>query len=81
MKQQAESSDALERIYMTRRENLRMLASAPSSPGELGGKLGFSSQYLSQLIGANPTRTVSEKAARRIEDVLGLNNGWLDVAR
>lgn len=42
-------------------------------------RLGWlSPSYLSQLIGPNPRRYISEKAARRIERSLGLPIGWLD---
>ena len=34
--------------------------------------------YLSQMIGRNATRPVSERTARRIETALGLPSDWLD---
>lgn len=76
-----QSSTVLDKIYATRRANLKSLTIPPASSASLCEKLDFTPQYLSQLIGMNHSRTVSEKAARTIEEKLGLANGWLDVAR
>jgi hypothetical protein len=81
MKQNKGASAVLDQIYTTRRENLRALSGGADGRSRVGAKLGYSVQYMSQLIGVNPTRDISEKAARTIEEKLDLVNGWLDVAR
>lgn len=81
MKMNTPSGSVLDRIYETRRANLRALAAPPASATTVGVRLGFTPQYMGHLIGRNPTRTISEKTARVIEEKLGLAGGWLDVAR
>lgn len=81
MKQKDTPSAVLQRIYETRRDNLRLLAEGAGGAAGVGGKIGYSGQYMSQLIGMNPIRVINEKAARTIEAKLKLANGWLDVAR
>ncbi len=71
--------DALAPVYEVRRENLRALAEG--SAAGLARKLSVSAAYMSQLIGVTPTRTVSERMARRAEQALGLHQGWLDIKR
>lgn len=67
-------------VYRTRRENLRRLAVEWGGPTSLAKKLGHSNgSYLAQLIGPNPSREVSEKTARDIEQRLGLPLGWCDT--
>ena len=66
-------------VYEQRRVNLRALAQQWGGPTSLAKKLGHSNgSYLAQLIGPNPSRDVSEKTAREIEQRLGLPIGWLD---
>lgn len=49
-------------------------------PQSLALKLGLANpSFISHLAGPNPTRTVTEKAARKIEGDLGLEPLWLDV--
>ncbi|KHS87099.1 LexA family protein [Pectobacterium brasiliense] len=42
-------------------------------------KAGISAQLLSQRIGDNAFRNIGDAMARKIEDSLGLPNGWMDV--
>ncbi len=81
MKQPKTAGDVLDLIYKTRRDNLRTLAGRGDDRADVAFRLGYSLQYMSQLIGVSPKRTINEKAARTIEAKLGLANGWLDVAR
>lgn len=67
-------------VYDIRRENLRTLARQWGGPTSLSRKLGHSNgSYLAQLIGPNPSRDVSEKTARDIENRLQLPTGWMDA--
>jgi len=62
-----------------RRLNLRQLIADHGGPTNLALKLGHSNgSFLSQLAGPNPTRPVSERVARHIEQALDLPLGWLD---
>lgn len=73
---------AISAVYAARRANLRVLADRFNGTSQLAAKLGLAHpSYLSQLIGPNPTRDVSERVARRYEARLGLQAGWLDIAR
>ena len=66
-------------VYDTRRDNLRELLKAWGGPTSLAKKLGHANgSYIAQLAGPNPSREVSEKVAREIEQKLGLAVGYLD---
>lgn len=66
-------------VYDTRRDNLRKLIREWHGPTSLAKKLGHSSgSYLAQLAGPNPSRDISERTAREIEQCLDLPPGWLD---
>ena len=65
-------------IIVIRRENLRALA-AIHGKKTLSIKLGYlQPSFLSQMIGPNPTRDISEKSARSYERKLSLEDGFLD---
>ncbi len=82
MTQTLTEDSAISAVYAARRANLRALADRFNGTSLLAAKLGFAHpSYLSQLIGPNPTRNVSESSARRYEARLGLQAGWLDIAR
>ena len=69
----------LSQIASTRRANLRRLADEHGATA-LATKLGWQSvSFLTQMIGPNPCRTVTERTARVIEHRLGLEPGWLDL--
>lgn len=67
-----------EEIFATRRNNLRLLIGRSSSK-ELAERLQHTNaSYLAQLAGPNPSRGLSEKGARKFEQLLDLPKGWLD---
>jgi len=67
-------------VYEQRRANLRTLAVQWGGPTSLARKLGHANgSYLAQLIGPNPSRELSEKTAREIEQALGLPVAWMDT--
>jgi hypothetical protein len=60
-------------VYEIRRENLRSLIGQWGGPTSLSRKLGHSNgSYVAQLAGPRPSREVSERVAREIENKLGL---------
>ena len=66
-------------VYEQRRANLRNLVAQWGGPTSMAKKLRHSNgSYLAQLIGPNPSREISEKVAREVEDILNLPAGWLD---
>lgn len=68
-------------ILRTRAANVRYLMTE-HTPVVLAQKLGLkNAAYLRQITSAEPIKTLSEKNARRWEMILGLSNGWFDVAR
>lgn len=69
----------MENAYDNRRANLRQLVEQWGGPKPLSVKLGYSNaSFVVQMAGPNPTREVTEKTARKIEQTLGLPPGWLD---
>lgn len=71
----------LERVFRMRRENLRAIAKHYGSLAALARALGVSAQYVNQLIGPNPIRSIGETTARDLEVTLRLQPGYLDMAR
>jgi hypothetical protein len=66
------------KIFEIRRENLRELAAARTTTG-LAKILGYRHpSFISQMIGPNPTREITEKSARSYERKLSLESGYLD---
>ena len=66
-------------ISNTRRENMRALAEIHGS-ANLARMLGYRQpSFVSQMIGPNPTRTVSERNAREYERALKLPHSYLDA--
>lgn len=64
-----------------RRENIRVLLNAQGRGGvsKLSRAMNLKNpSFLSQMVGPNPTREVTEKVARKIEEVTGLPSGALD---
>lgn len=67
---------------LRRRENLRELVHQWGGPTTLAKHLKYANgSFLSQMIGPNPSRDVTEKVARNIERRLGLEEGYLDRSR
>jgi hypothetical protein len=66
-------------VYEIRRTNLRLLIDQWGGPLPLAKKLGYKkASFMVQMAGLNPTREVTEKSARRIEEVLELPAFWMD---
>lgn len=66
-------------VFANRRGNLRALIIQHEGATNLAKLLGYSSpSYLSQMVGPNPSRQITEKVARQIEHKLILPDGWLD---
>ena len=63
-------------IEMIRRDNLARLVSGFDSQLAFATQVGFSGQYLNQLLIGR--RNIGEKAARKIEAALNLDSGALD---
>ena len=69
----------IEHLHDIRRANMRQLISTWGGSTSLALRLGHSNgSYLAQIAGPRPVRTIGEKAARGIEQQLGLPEGWLD---
>lgn len=67
-------------VFETRRANLRALIEQYQGPSSLARRLGLSGpSFLSQITGGH--RHLQEKTARRWEELLGLEAGWLDRPR
>jgi hypothetical protein len=63
----------------TRKLNLRRIADKFGGPSALAAKLGYANpSFLVQMIGPNPSRRVSERTARKMEEQLGLLPFTLD---
>ena len=63
-----------------RRENLRAEAAARGGPAALAKLLGgMSDSQMSQIIGKNPTRSIGDQLARKIEEQLELPPYHLDM--
>lgn len=66
-------------LHEARRTNLRRLMDSWGGPTAMALRLGHSNgSFISQLAGPHPTRNISEKQARLIEQRLNLEPGWLD---
>lgn len=67
------------KIFETRLQNLRLLIKQWETATSLARELGHSnSSFLGQLAGPSPSRTISEKVARGIEQKLKLPERWMD---
>ena len=69
----------MSKVVDIRRANLRALIGERGGLTDLSNRLGYRNpSFLSQMAGPNPTREVTEKTARKIEQTLGLGVGSLD---
>jgi DNA-binding transcriptional regulator YdaS (Cro superfamily) len=74
-----ESDDlVMSKTNQRRIRNLRAVCARYEQQNDVVKLLGWTPSYLSQLIGPNPTRPVSEKTARGIEAKLKLATGVLE---
>jgi hypothetical protein len=61
----------------TRKKNLKMLVAQWEGPTNLARKIGQQGpSYISQMLGGH--RPITGKTARKIEEKLGLESGWMD---
>lgn len=74
------NEDPLAAVYAARLTHLRKIAEKEGGQDALARRLGVGQPYISQLIGKNPERNISERTARRIERLLQLPVGMLDLA-
>lgn len=59
--------------------NLREIVRQRGGVSQLSRDMGYSNpSFLSQMLGPNPTRLVTEKTARKFEKLLGIPLGTLD---
>ncbi|CUI38514.1 NUMOD4 motif [Achromobacter xylosoxidans] len=72
------NKDPLAAVYTARLTHLRKIAENEGGQDALARRLGVSQPCISQLIGKNPERNISERTARRIERLLQLPIGSLD---
>jgi len=69
---------AIEAMQGTRIGNLRKLIRRYENASQLSAKLGYSSRASVSLM-ASGQRPITERTARRIEEKLKLETGWMDV--
>jgi hypothetical protein len=63
-----------------RRENGRAAIEKAGGTTKVSKKMGYSNaSFLTQQFGPNPTRSPSEGTMRKLEEVIGLDEGSLDV--
>ena len=67
-------------IYKIRLDNVRALASKYPSQSAFADAIGKVPTQVSRFMGKNPTKRIGEDMAAEIEAVLGLNDGFLDLA-
>ncbi|WP_186092304.1 hypothetical protein [Burkholderia gladioli] len=61
-----------------RLKNFRHLKESEGSGAALARRLDMAYALLQNYIGKNPTKKIGDKTARRVEEVLGLERGWMD---
>jgi transcriptional regulator with XRE-family HTH domain len=67
-----------DKMQKRRIQNMRTLAARYETQADLAKALGWTPSYLSQLVGPNPSRTLTDRSARWIEAELKLPSGVLD---
>ncbi len=73
------AESVLKTTNLNRRNNLRkLIGTRYVTQVDLASALGVTDSYLSQMLGPNPIRKVTEPTARKFEYKLGLNTGALD---
>jgi DNA-binding transcriptional regulator YdaS (Cro superfamily) len=66
-------------VEATRVANLKALIEQHGGVSKFSRRLGYANpSFLSQMVGPNPTREITEKSARKIEAKLGVAPGTLD---
>lgn len=70
----------MRKLSDVRRDNLRVVIDRMGGGTKVAAKMGYrNGSFLSQMVGPNPSREITEKTARRMEADLGLTPGALDV--
>lgn len=65
-----------------RRDTLRLIVEKRGGVSKVSKMLGYTNpSFMSQMIGPNPTREITEKTARKFEEKLGLEHGTCSVIR
>lgn len=77
----AKHEKALDALYITRRRNMRIVATDRGGHRALARAMKRTDSWATQIVGPNPTRKISEKCAREVESTLRLPPGWLDIDR
>lgn len=73
------ASAPMGKLNDTRRERLRKLVEQFGGPAALAKRLGYANaSFIVQMTGPNPSRDVTERTARAIEDKLRMAAGTLD---
>ena len=69
----------MSKVAEYRRDNIRTLIEKRGGLTKLSKAMGQKNpSFLTQMVGPNPSREVSERTARKVEEVLGLEAGVLD---
>jgi hypothetical protein len=68
----------LQELQRLRADNIRYWRDRAGGWAQLARLSGESIAWLTQLAGDNPSRQVSERVARKLEENWGLTPGWLD---
>ena len=76
--QEMKADKVIEAMQRTRTANLKKLIRMYVNASDLTRKLGYSSRASVSLM-ASGQRPITERTARRIEEKLKLETGWMDV--
>lgn len=68
----------IEKVQRRRYANVRLLLDRAGGVTELALMADISVGLLNNIGGPNPTRSIGEYLARKLELALGLSPGWLD---
>ena len=66
-------------IETTRRDNLKSAVVIAGSMSKLAAMAGTSPSYISQCLSENIKKSLGSSMARRIENALGFEKGWIDT--
>lgn len=66
-------------LYETRRKRLLALKQRFNTQAALADAIGCSANYISRLLKDPPDKHIGEAFARRVEEQIGLDRGWLDA--
>ena len=66
-------------IQKVRRENLRAAVKIAGNMTKLADKVDTSTSYLSQCLSSKIQKAIGPSMARRVEEALGFQKGWMDT--